>query len=88
MNHYLFMVRRILCPRYVDAGRNCADAHTHAEHDAILRSQLDRISSKTRRIEIGTFLQNCLDRGPLQSDEWLCKETIRWHGPRNRPRRR
>ena len=38
MNHYLFMVRRILCPRYVDAGRNCADAHTHAEHDAILRS--------------------------------------------------
>jgi hypothetical protein len=27
MNHYFFMVRRILCPRYIDAGRNCADAH-------------------------------------------------------------
>jgi hypothetical protein len=25
MNHYLFVVRRILCPRYIDAGRNCAE---------------------------------------------------------------
>jgi hypothetical protein len=48
MNYYPFMVCRILCPRYVDAGRNCADAHTHAEHDAILRPQLHRISLKTR----------------------------------------
>src|ERR1017187_3437151 len=29
-----------------------------------------------------------LDRGARESDEWSCKETSRWHGPRSRPRRR
>jgi hypothetical protein len=43
-------------------GRVWAAAQNLAEHDMILRPQLRRISLKTRRIKIATFLQNCLDR--------------------------
>src|ERR1035441_10456401 len=51
------------------------------------RSCVRRISLKTRRIKIGTFLQYSLDRSRVQSDSWSCKETSRWHGPRSRARR-
>ena len=52
MNHYLFVVRRILCPCYIDTVRKGADAHGHTEHDAILRSLhlIENTPNKDRRL--------------------------------------
>src|ERR1039458_8461137 len=56
----------------------CSSSHTGrkdpgAQHAHCTDTHLRSISLKTRRIKIGTFVQNCLDRSRVQSDEWSCK---------------
>jgi hypothetical protein len=62
MNQKMFIFRRILCPRYIDAGRDCADAH----NPAFSGENGDKEGGRKETAEEG-----CEHQAPMEKGRWL-----------------